>query len=141
LREIIENACSGEATLVALQEIKAGSLSFFRKDPEATEIVSQYMDVLLTEFKAATPSNKVRQRPSGDQQGLELPQIYFNAAERRPKFVMKTGLSSSEKNEVIKATYRQIFERDITRAYSLSISDLESKVKNGDISVMNLSVV
>lgn len=135
LREIIENACSGEATLVALQEIKAGSLSFFRKDAEATEIVSQYMDVLLSEFKAATPSNKVRQRPSSDQQGLQLPQIYFNAAERRPKFVMKTGLSASEKNEVIKAAYRQIFERDITRAYSLSISDLESKVKNGDISV------
>ncbi|WP_375515557.1 phycobilisome rod-core linker polypeptide [uncultured Nostoc sp.] len=135
LREIIENACSGEATLVALQEIKAGSLSFFRKDAEATEIVSQYMDVLLTEFKAATPSNKLRQRPSSDQQGLELPQIYFNASERRPKFVMKTGLSSSEKNEVIKAAYRQIFERDITRAYSLSISDLESKVKNGDISM------
>ncbi|MEH2046378.1 MAG: phycobilisome rod-core linker polypeptide [Nostoc sp.] len=135
LREIIENACSGEATLVALQEIKAGSLSFFRNDAEATEIVSQYMDVLLTEFKAATPSNKVRQRPSSDQQGLELPQIYFNAAERRPKFVMKTGLSSSEKNEVIKAAYRQIFERDITRAYSLSVSDLESKVKNGDISM------
>ncbi|MCC5622404.1 phycobilisome rod-core linker polypeptide [Nostoc sp. CHAB 5715] len=135
LREIIENACSGEATLVALQEIKAGSLSFFRKDAEATEIVSQYMDVLLTEFKAATPSNKLRQRPSSDQQGLELPQIYFNASERRPKFVMKPGLSSSEKNEVVKATYRQIFERDITRAYSLSISDLESKVKNGDISL------
>ncbi|MEA5601000.1 phycobilisome rod-core linker polypeptide [Nostoc sp. UHCC 0252] len=135
LREIIENACSGEATLVALQEIKAGALSFFRKDAEATEIVSQYMDVLLTEFKAATPSTKVRQRPSSDQQGLELPQIYFNAAERRPKFVMKTGLSSSEKNEVIKAAYRQIFERDITRAYNLSISDLESKVKNGDISM------
>jgi len=135
LREIIENACSGEATLVALQEIKAGSLSFFRKDAESTEIVSQYMDVLLTEFKAATPSNKVRQRPSSDQQGLQLPQIYFNAAERRPKFVMKTGLSASEKNEVIKAAYRQIFERDITRAYSLSISDLESKVKNGDISM------
>ncbi|WP_341529012.1 phycobilisome rod-core linker polypeptide [Nostoc sp. UHCC 0302] len=135
LREIIENACSGEATLVALQEIKAASLSFFRRDAEATEIVSQYMDVLLTEFKAATPSNKVRQRPSGDQQGLQLPQIYFNAAERRPKFVMKSGLSASEKNEVIKAAYRQVFERDITRAYSLSISDIESKVKNGDISM------
>ncbi len=135
LREIIENACSGEATLVALQEIKVGALSFFRKDAEATEIVSQYMDVLLTEFKAATPSNKLRQRPSSDQQGLQLPQIYFNAAERRPKFVMKTGLSASEKNEVVKAAYRQIFERDITRAYSLSISDIESKVKNGDISM------
>ncbi len=135
LREIIENACSGEATLVALQEIKAASLSYFRKDAEATEIVSQYMDVLLTEFQAATPSNKLRQRPSSDQQGLQLPQIYFNASERRQKFVMKTGLSTSEKNEVIKAAYRQIFERDITRAYSLSISDLESKVKNGDISM------
>nr|4XXI_A Chain A, Phycobiliprotein ApcE [Nostoc sp. PCC 7120 = FACHB-418]4XXI_B Chain B, Phycobiliprotein ApcE [Nostoc sp. PCC 7120 = FACHB-418] len=52
LREIIENACSGEATIVALQEIKAASLSYFRKDPEAAEIVSQYMDVLITEFKA-----------------------------------------------------------------------------------------
>lgn len=135
LREIIENACSGEATLVALQEIKAGSLSYFRKDAVATEIVSQYMDVLLNEFKAPTPSNKVRQRPSGDQQGLQLPQIYSVAAERRPKFAMKPGLSASEKIEVVKAAYRQLFERDITRAYSLSISDLESKVKNGDISM------
>ncbi|HLP90794.1 MAG TPA: phycobilisome rod-core linker polypeptide [Nostocaceae cyanobacterium] len=135
LREIIENACSGEATLVALQEIKAASLSYFRKDAEATEIVTQYMDVLLAEFKAPTPSDKLRQRPSGDQQGLQLPQIYFNAAERRPKYAMKPGLSASEKNEVVKAAYRQVFERDITRAYSLSISDLESKVKNGDISM------
>ncbi|WP_017654405.1 phycobilisome rod-core linker polypeptide [Fortiea contorta] len=135
LREIIESACSTEATLVALQEIKAASLSFFRKDAVATEIVSQYMDVLLTEFQTPTPSQKLRQRPSSDQQGLKLPQIYFNAAERRPKFVMKPGLSTTEKGEVIKAAYRQIFERDISRAYSLSISDLESKVKNGDISV------
>ena len=135
LREIIENACSGEATIVALQEIKQASLSYFRKDTEATDIVSQYMDVLISEFKAPTPSEKVRQRPSGDLQGLQLPQIYFNSAERRPKFVMKTGLSAGEKQEVIKAAYRQIFERDITRAYSQSISNLESQVKNGDISM------
>ena len=134
LREIIENACSGEATIVALQEIRQASLSYFRKDPEATAIVSQYMDVLITEFKAPTPSNKLRQRPSDDVQGLELPQIYFNAAERRPKYAMKTGLSAGEKQEVIKAAYRQIFERDITRAYSQSISYLESQVKNGDLS-------
>ncbi|MFM7406301.1 MAG: phycobilisome rod-core linker polypeptide [Cuspidothrix sp.] len=135
LREIIENACSGEATIVALQEIKTASLSFFRKDAEATEIVTQYMDVLLTEFQAPTPSTKVRQRPSGDQQGLQLPQIYAVAAERRPKYVMKPGLSTSEKTEIVKAAYRQVFERDITRAYSLSISDLESKVKNCEISM------
>jgi phycobilisome core-membrane linker protein len=135
LREIIENACSGEATIVALQEMKIAALSYFRKNPEGTDIVSQYMDVLITEFKAPTPSNKLRQRPSSDQQGLELPQIYFNAAERRPKYVMKPGLSATEKTEVVKAAYRQIFERDITRAYGQSISYLESQVKNGSLSM------
>ncbi|MEM7556114.1 MAG: phycobilisome rod-core linker polypeptide [Cyanobacteria bacterium P01_A01_bin.84] len=135
LREIIERACSTDATLVALQEIKTASVSYFRQDKEAAEIVSEYMDVLISEFKAPTPSSKQRQRNSSDLQGLELPQIYFNAAERRPKFVMKPGLSTLEKNEVVKATYRQVFERDITRAYSQSISYLESQVKNGDISM------
>ncbi|MDJ0533939.1 MAG: phycobilisome rod-core linker polypeptide [Xenococcaceae cyanobacterium MO_207.B15] len=48
---------------------------------------------------------------------------------------MKTGLSELEKQSVIKAAYRQIFERDITRAYNQSISYLESQVKNGDISM------
>ncbi len=135
LREIIENACSTEATIVALQEIKAAAISYVRKDQEAAAIVTQYMDVLITEFKAPTPSGKLRQRSSVDQQGLELPQIYFNASERRQKFVMKTGLSATEKNDVIKAAYRQIFERDITRAYGLGISNFESQVKNGDISM------
>ncbi len=135
LREIIENACSGEATIVALQEMRQASLGYFRQDADATKLVGQYFEVLINEFKAPTPSDKVRQRPSGDQQGLQLPQIYFNAAERRPKYVMKTGLSASEKQEIVKAAYRQVFERDITRAYSLSISDLESKVKNGSISM------
>ncbi|MFM7447479.1 MAG: phycobilisome rod-core linker polypeptide [Leptolyngbyaceae cyanobacterium] len=135
LREIIERACSGEATLVALQEMKVAALSYVQGDAEAAEIVGDYFNVLITEFQAPTPSNKLRQRSSEDLQGLALPQIYFNASERRPKFVMKPGLSASEKNEVVKAAYRQIFERDITRAYSLSISDLESKAKNNEISM------
>lgn len=135
LREIIERACSGEATIVALQEMRAAALGYFRPETESAQIVSQYFDVLITEFKAPTPSDKLRQRPSPDLQGLQLPQIYFNASERRPKYAMKPGLSSSEKNEVVKAAYRQVFERDITRAYSLGISDLESKVKNGNISM------
>ncbi|MBD2003299.1 MULTISPECIES: phycobilisome rod-core linker polypeptide [Cyanophyceae] len=135
LREIIENACSTDATIVALQEMRGAALGYFRRDDEASGIVNQYFEVLINEFKAPTPSNKLRQRPSGDQQGLQLPQIYFNAAERRPKYAMKPGLSSSEKQEIIKAAYRQVFERDITRAYSQGISDLESKVKNGDISM------
>jgi len=135
LREIIERACSGEATIVALQEMKVAALGYFRRDEASSVIVAEYFDVLITEFKAPTPSTKVRQRPSNDLQGLQLPQIYFAAAERRPKFAMKPGLSTSEKNDVIKAAYRQVFERDITRAYSLSISDLSSKVKNGEISM------
>jgi phycobilisome core-membrane linker protein len=135
LREIIENACSAAAAIVAIQEMRGASLGYFNQDAEAQEIIKQYFEVLLGEFKASTPSNKVRQRPSGDQQGLALPQIYAVAAERRPKYAMKPGLSAIEKNDVVKAAYRQVFERDITRAYSLSVSDLESKVKNGEISM------
>jgi phycobilisome core-membrane linker protein len=135
LREIIERACSSAATIVALQEMRAASMDYFRKDQAATEIITQYFDVAIAEFKASTPSDKLRQRPSSDVQGLQLPQSYFNAAENRPKFVMKTGLSTLEKQSVIKAAYRQIFERDITRAYGQSISYLESQVKNGDISM------
>lgn len=135
LREIIENACSSAATIVAIQEMRLASVNYFKQDKEASELVGQYFDVLLTEFKAPTPSNKLRQRPSTDQQGLQLPQIYANAAESRSKFAMKPGLSFTEKDAVVKAAYRQIFERDITRAYSQGISYLESKVKNGEISM------
>ena len=135
LREIIEGACSTAATTVALQEMRASALGYVRGDRESSDIVAQYFDVVIAEFAAATPSDKLRQRPTLDQQGLQLPQIYFNAAERRQKFVMKPGLSTSEKQEVVKAAYRQLFERDITRAYSQSVSYLESQVKNGDISM------
>jgi phycobilisome core-membrane linker protein len=135
LREIIENACSSDATIVAMLAMKSAALGYVRQDNEAAAIVNQYFDVAITEFRAPTPSNKLRQRPSSDQQGLALPQIYFNAAERRPKYAMKPGLSAVEKNDTVKAAYRQVFERDITRAYGLGLSDLESKVKNGDISM------
>jgi phycobilisome core-membrane linker protein len=135
LREIIQNACSIPATIVALQEMRAGSIGYFSKDKEAQEIIDQYFAIMINEFKASAPANQLRQRPSDDQQGLELPQLYAAAAERRVKYAMKPGLSAVEKNDVIKAAYRQLFERDITRAYSLSVSDLESKVKNGEISM------
>ncbi len=135
LREIIQNACSVPATIVALLEMRAGALGYFSKDKEAQEIISSYFEVTINEFKAAAPGNKVRQRPSDDQQGLALPELYAAAAEKRVKYAMKPGLSPIEKNDVIKAVYRQVFERDITRAYSLSVSDLESKVKNGEISM------
>lgn len=135
LREVIEKACSISATIVALQEMRAASIDLVKGDEEATDIVKQYFEILINEFKAPTPNNKLRQRSSDDLQGLELPQSYFNGAEKRQKFVMKPGLSASEKNEVVRAAYRQLFERDITKAYGLSLSYLESQVKNGDISM------
>ncbi|MEM9150148.1 MAG: phycobilisome rod-core linker polypeptide [Cyanobacteria bacterium P01_F01_bin.3] len=135
LREIIENACSTPAAIVALQSMRGASVNYFKGDDEAQDIIRQYFDVMLAEFRGTAPSNKLRQRDSKDLQGLYLPQIYYNAAERRPKYAMKPGLSASEKNEAVRAAYRQVFERDITRAYSQSISDLESKVKNGEISM------
>ncbi len=135
LREIIENACSTPATIVALQTMRGASVGYFKGDSESQDLLRQYFDVMLTEFKGPTPSDKLRQRSSKDLQGLQLPQIYFNASERRPKYAMKPGLSRIEKNDAIKAAYRQVFERDITKAYSQSISDLESKVRNGEISM------
>jgi phycobilisome core-membrane linker protein len=135
LREVLENACSIDAAIVSVLEMRAASIDYFKNDRDAKDIVTQYFDILVAELKAPTPSTKLRQRPSSDQQGLQLPQSYFNASERRQKFVMKTGLSTLEKQSVVKAAYRQIFERDITRAYGLSLSYLESQVKNGDISM------
>ncbi|MEL4894251.1 phycobilisome rod-core linker polypeptide [Crocosphaera sp. Alani8] len=135
LKQVLERACSIDATIVALQEMRAASREYFSQDKEAEAIVTEYFDILITELKAPTPSNKLRQRPSDDLQGLELPQSYFNASLTRQKFAMKPGLSESEKGEIIRAAYRQLFERDITKAYSQSISYLESQVKNGDISM------
>ena len=134
LREIIENACSSKSTIVAIQQMRQASMKYFQ-DREAKDIVAQYFDVVLTEFRESTPSNKQRLGQSSYQQGLELPQVYFNAAQRQQKFVMKPGLSRFEKQDVIKAAYRQVFERDIVRAYGLNISYLESQVKNCKISM------
>ncbi len=135
LRDIIENACSTPAAIVAIQTMRGASIGYFKGDVEAQDMLRRYFDVMLTEFQAPKPANILRLRESKDLPGRSLPQSYFNGAERRPKYAMKPGLSSSEKNEAVRAAYRQVFERDITRAYSLSISDLESKVKNGEISM------
>jgi phycobilisome core-membrane linker protein len=83
LREIIENACSGAATIVAFKRCSR-PLPAISKRSRCPGHRGQYFGVLLSEFKAPTPSNKLRQRPLRDLQGLQLPQIYFNASERRP---------------------------------------------------------
>lgn len=123
-----------EATVVALREMRRQSLTYFG-DAEATELVKRYFDVLIAEYLADKPSVKIRSGVSKDQQGLELPQAYFMAAEVRPKFVMKQGATVTQKQEAIKAAYRQVFERDVTDAYGFPKAELESQVSSGNISM------
>ncbi|NJP09552.1 MAG: photosystem I reaction center subunit XI [Leptolyngbyaceae cyanobacterium RU_5_1] len=123
------------ATVVAIQTLKWKSLSYFERDPEAQEIIKQHFDVLITEYQVESPTVRLRQGVSKDQQGLYLPDCYALSANSRPKFVIKPGMAPTEQQESIKAAYRQVFERDITRAYGLQLTDLESKVKSHEISV------
>jgi phycobilisome core-membrane linker protein len=135
LRELIDNACSSAAASVALRTMRQVALTIFENDQEAKLLVLEYFNIVISEFEAPGLTDKVRKREFNDTQGLRLPQVYAQAGSILPKFVMKTGLSSDEKNVVIQACYRQVFERDIRKAYSLSFSVLESQVKNGQLSI------
>lgn len=135
LRDLIENACSSAAAIVALREMRQGALLIFSENKQSQDLIRQYFNILISEFEASSFSDKLRKRNSIDLQGLRLPQIYFKAGISIQKFAMKSSLSIDEKNIIIKACYRQVFERDIVKAYNLSISDLESQVKNGRISI------
>nr|YP_010199405.1 phycobilisome linker polypeptide [Gracilariopsis tenuifrons]AXF36098.1 phycobilisome linker polypeptide [Gracilariopsis tenuifrons]UAD89263.1 phycobilisome linker polypeptide [Gracilariopsis tenuifrons] len=135
LKDLIDNACSSAAAVVALREMRKIALSIFIDDIEGQELVKEYFDVIIAEFDASALTDKLRKRTSGDLQGLRLPQIYSKAAVSRQRFVMKTSLSTYEKNDVIKACYRQVFQRDISKAYGVNFKDLESQVKNGTLSI------
>nr|YP_010337808.1 phycytochrome bilisome core-membrane linker protein [Sahlingia subintegra]UNJ17393.1 phycytochrome bilisome core-membrane linker protein [Sahlingia subintegra] len=134
LRELIENACSSAAAIVALREMRRTALTIFSENSEEQNLVREYFNVLISEFEASSLTDKVRKRTSKDLQGLKLPQIYAQAGVSTPKYVMKPGLSAIEKQNTVQAAYRQVFERDITRAYGILFSDLESQLKNGQIS-------
>lgn len=135
LRELIDNACSSAAAAVALREMRTIALSIFSNDLEGQKLVQEYFNVIINDFEAPSLTDKLRKRSTLSLQGLRLPQIYSQAGVPNQRFVMKTGLSVEEKNTVIKACYRQVFERDISKAYSLKFFDLESKVKNGSLSI------
>ena len=134
LRDILEKNCSLPATNLALQEMRAAAGALFEVGSEARSLVIACFNVLLEELAVATPST--RQRPgSPQQQGLQLPAIYALAAETPQRFVMKPGLSGVEKAEIIKAAYRQVFQRDIAKAYSQAPCAVEaSQVVQGQIS-------
>jgi len=135
LRELIDNACSSAAAVVALREMRKACLSLFSENFQEQELVAQYFNVLINEFESSKLGDKIRKRSSADLQGLRLPQIYSKAGVTNQRFTMKTSLSSNEKQLVIKACYRQIFQRDICKAYGINFKDLESQVSTGQLSV------
>ncbi|SBO44546.1 phycobilisome rod-core linker polypeptide [Cyanobium sp. NIES-981] len=136
LRDVLEKACSLAATNVALQEMRAAAAGLFKAEPEARQLVIQYFNVLLNELAVPTPS--ARQRlGSPVNQGLQLPATYALGAQgKAQRFVMKPAMTGAQKAEVIRAAYRQVFERDIVKGYSQEVCPVEAtQVRQGQISM------
>ena len=135
LRDILEQACSLSATNVALQEMRAAAAGLFKAEPEARQLVIECFNVLLKELEVPTPS--ARQRlGSPVNQGLQLPAIYALAAEGSQRFTMRPAMSGAQKAEVVRAAYRQVFERDIVKGYSQVVCPVEAtQVRQGQISM------
>ena len=135
LRDILLENCSLAATNVALQEMRAASAELLKDRPEARQLTIDCFNVLLQELAVPTPSTKQR-LGSSVQQGLQLPAIYALASEGRQRFEMRPGLSGAEKAEIIRAAYRQVFERDIAKGYSQTpCASKASQVIQGQISM------
>ncbi|MGA1013464.1 phycobilisome rod-core linker polypeptide, partial [Vulcanococcus sp.] len=136
LRDVLEKGCSLAATNVALQEMRAGAAELLKDLPEARQLLIDSFNVLLEELAVPTPS--ARQRlGSPENQGLQLPAIYALAAQgKAQRFIMRPAMSGGQKAEVVRAAYRQIFERDIAKAYSQVPCPVEAtQVRQGDISM------
>lgn len=119
------------ATVVALREMQWKALTYFPSESAAAALVRQYFNVLIADYWVEKPSPRLRVGVSKHQQGLQLPQSYGDSASPRPRWVMKPDLPDIEKEDVVRAAYRQVFERDITRPYDSVMAPLTSQVKSG----------
>ena len=136
LRDVLEKGCSLAATNVALQEMRAAAAGLLKDRPESRRLTVQCFNVLLEELAIPTPS--ARQRlGSPENQGLQLPAIYALAAKGKAlRYNMKPGMTGAQKAEVVRAAYRQVFQRDIAKAYSQAPCSVEAtQVRQGDISM------
>jgi phycobilisome core-membrane linker protein len=135
LRDILEQACSLSATNVALQEMRAAAAGLFKGEQEARQLVIDCFNVLLKELEVPTPS--ARQRlGSPVNQGLQLPASYALASEGSQRFIMRPAMSGAQKAEVVRAAYRQVFERDIAKGYSQVVCPVEAtQLRQGQISM------
>lgn len=136
LRDVLEKGCSLAATNVALQEMRAAAAELIKDLPEARQLLIDSFNVLIKELDVPTPS--ARQRLGNpESQGLQLPAIYALGAQgKAQRFNMKPGMSGAQKAEVVRAAYRQVFERDIVKGYSQVVCPVEAtQVRQGDISM------
>ena len=135
LRDVLEKGCSLAATNVALQEMRAAAADLLKDLPEARQLVIDSFNVLIKELDVPTPS--ARQRlGSPENQGLQLPATYALAAEGAQRFIMRKVLTGAQKAEVVRAAYRQVFERDIVKGYSQVVCPVEAtQVRQGQLSM------
>ncbi|MEO1394319.1 MAG: phycobilisome rod-core linker polypeptide [Cyanobacteria bacterium J06634_5] len=119
------------ATAVALREMQWKALSFFPAESAAAALVKQYFEVLIADYWVEKPSDRFRTGVSKHHQGLQLPESYEESGNNTPRWVMKPELSELEKDVVIRAAYRQIFERDVSQLYAPELTELVSHVKGG----------
>ena len=136
LRDVLEKGCSLAATNVALQEMRAAAASLLSDRPEARRMAIDCFNVLLKELAVATPSTR-QKLGSKQRQGLQLPAIYALAAQGgAQRYSIKPSMSGNERQEIVRAAYRQIFERDIAKGYSQAPCSSEaSQLVQGKISM------
>ena len=136
LRDVLEKGCSLAATNVALQEMRAAAASLLRDRPEARRMTIDCFNVLLKELAISTPSTR-QKLGSKQRQGLQLPAIYALASQGgSQRYSIKPSMSGNERQEIIRAAYRQVFERDIAKGYSQAPCSAEaSQLVQGKISM------
>lgn len=136
LRDVLEKGCSLAATNVALQEMRAAAASLLGDRPEARRMTIDCFNVLLKELAVATPSTR-QKLGSKQRQGLQLPAIYALASQGgSQRYSLKPSMSGNERQEIIRAAYRQVFERDIAKGYSQAPCSAEaSQLVQGKISM------
>lgn len=118
------------ATVVALREMQWKALTYFSSQ-SAAALVKRYFDVLISDYWVEKPSPRLRSGVSKHHPGLQLPQSYGDSSSPQLRWVMKLSLPDIEKNEVLRAAYRQVFERDITHPYGPTLEELTSQIKSG----------
>ncbi|MBE7379958.1 MAG: phycobilisome rod-core linker polypeptide [Leptolyngbya sp. SIO1E4] len=119
------------ATVVALREMQWKALTYFPATSASAALVKRYFDVLIDDYWVEKPAQRLRSGVSKNHPGLQLPQSYGDSAIPCPRWVMKPDLPDMEKNAVVRAAYRQVFERDITQPYGPALTELISQVKSG----------